>query len=71
MKEYPMEWLSLSGLPKYPSKVKGDYGISSIPAFMIVDKDGKIIASQYVFKDNAAWLMGLDDVKNIVNERLK
>lgn len=69
MKQYPVDWLNLSGLPDYKTKVKDNYGITSIPCFMIVDSKGKIVASQYIADNNGNMhFLGLEDIKQIINE---
>lgn len=71
MKEYPVEWLSLSGLPKDKRKVINDSGITSVPSFMILDSKGKFVCTQYIQNGNGVRLIELEDIEKILNKRLK
>ena len=71
MKQYPVEWLNLSGLPKDKKKVINDFGITTIPNFMILDSKGKIIASQYIRKGNEMRPLELEDIKEIINQKIQ
>lgn len=70
LKQDPVEWLSLSGLPKDQNKVKNDFGANSIPCFMVLDDKGKIIASQYILKGNQSRYLSLEDIKEIINQKI-
>lgn len=70
LKQDPVEWLSLSGLPKDQNKVKNDFGTNSIPCFMVLDDKGKIIASQYILKGNQSRSLSLEDIKEIINQKI-
>ncbi len=70
MRQHPVEWLSLSGLPKDKKKVMDDFGTNVVPAFIVLDAKSKIIASQYIQNGNNRRLMELEDVKEIINLKI-
>ena len=42
-----MPWLNISGLPENPNGIKKKYNITAVPNLILLDKDGKILISNF------------------------